>query len=101
MFHNFAAIKTYQERFNRNSVSDDVYRKLFRFSKPNVEWLSHHFLSESLETRGGALSSLQCMEVTLSYLSDPGFQNSVAQVMGVSQSTVSNVLSRSFPSIVS
>ena len=78
-----------------------MYRKLFRFSKQNVEWLSHHFLPESLKARGGALSLLQCSKVTLRYLSDPGFQNLVAQVMGVSQSTVSNVLSRSFPSIAS
>lgn len=38
--------------------------------------------------RGSALTNKMDMEVLLRYLADPGFQNSVSEVAGVSQSTI-------------
>ena len=47
--------KVYKER--RDSFSM-YYRSLYRFEKKNVEWMVDHFLVESNETRGGALTNL-------------------------------------------
>ena len=80
--------KVYKPRINREEISNPTYRKLFRFDKQNVEWLAQTFLPENHETRGGCLSPTERMESTLHYLADPGYQTSVAQVMGVTQPTV-------------
>ena len=82
-------VKMYKNRFNRDGITDNVYRQLFRFSKENVRWLGECFVDDIQESRGGALTQTQKMEITLRYLADPGFQTSVAQVAGVTQSTVS------------
>ena len=66
----------------------EEYRKLFRFSEENVEYLVDQFLPSATETRGGALTAKQKMEITLRYLCDPGFQTSVSYEVGVTQSTV-------------
>lgn len=79
--------KVYQERRTTPLVAEE-YRLLHRFSKENVSYLAQEFLEESNETRGGALSAIQRMELTLRYLADPGFQRSVSYQVGVSQSTV-------------
>lgn len=65
------------------------FKTLFRFEEMNVEWLSNHFLEDSLETRGGALSSLQKMKICLRYLADPGYQSGIGEELGISQGTVS------------
>lgn len=72
--------------------SNQDYHQLFRFTEENVKFLTREFIRETEETRGGALSPKQQMEVTLRCLSDPGFQRSVGFEMGVSQSTVSKTL---------
>ncbi len=51
-----------------------------------------HFLGESFETRGGALSNKVKMEIYLRSLSDPGFQTGVEIDLGVHQSTVNKVI---------
>ena len=56
---------------------------------------------DSAERRGGCLSALTCMEITLKYLSDPGYQISVAQMMGVTQSSVSKIIKQTLHSISS
>lgn len=50
------------------------YKKLFRFTKENVDWLSLEFLGENFETRGGRLTNHQRMQAFLRYMSDPGYQ---------------------------
>ena len=42
--------------------------------------------------KGGALSNKQKMEVCLRYMADPGFQNGVSEVVGISQPTVSRTV---------
>ena len=55
--------------------------------------MSDHFLGPaSGEKRGGDLSNNQKMEVCLRYMADPGFQNSVSEVVGISQPTVSRTV---------
>lgn len=54
--------------------------------------MAEHFLGESTETRGGAVSNKQKMENLLRTLGDPGFQVSVGAVGGVHQTTVSKTL---------
>ncbi|CAH1993151.1 unnamed protein product [Acanthoscelides obtectus] len=75
--------------------NDDIYRKLFRFNRENLEWLANHFLDDNedpVETRGGALSPTRKMEIFLRNLGDPGFQQGVAVDLDVNQSTVSRTL---------
>lgn len=93
-------IKQYSERRQTPQLDED-YKRLYRFTKPHVEFLANEFLQENYETRGGALSSVQRMEVTLRYLADPGFQRSVAYQSGISQSTVSKTVSKTLAEIVS
>lgn len=75
-----------------------MYRQLHRFDKEEVEWLATK-LFETHETRGGALSPVQKVEVTLRYLSDPGFQNSVSKETGIHQSTISKTIATVLPRI--
>ena len=77
----------------REPATEHYYRTQFRFSKPSVRWLSNHFLGpDTGETRGGALNNQQRMEIALRYYADPGFQNGVSEVVGVSQATVSRTV---------
>ena len=93
--------KVYNTRFDRDEVNPTTYRKLFRFSKENVKWLSETFLPQNFETRGGRVTPLAQMETTLAYLADPGYQTSVAQVMGLSQPTVSRYVASTLDTISS
>lgn len=76
----------------RRETLPSEYRRLFRFNEENVHWLANHFIGERNEKRGAALTSDQKMKVFLRYVSDPGYQNSVAEVIGIKQSTVSKTI---------
>ena len=89
--------KTYKER---HITSPDDYKKLYRFTKENVEWLAEYFLGESGETRGGALSNKARMKIFLRYLADPGYQNGIGEEIGVHQTTVSKVINSVVSKIV-
>lgn len=80
--------KKYEER---KFIRDDRYKELVRFDKGSVEYLSTLFLQDSNETRGGAVSPVRKMEVFLRYLSDPGFQNGVAEDFGLHRTTVNKI----------
>ena len=90
MFLNLRNQKTYKERRYINDES--LYKKLHRFRKDHVEWIASHILGENTETRGCALTSIQKLEVTLRYLSDPGFQISVGNEVGIHQTSVSRTV---------
>lgn len=92
-------VKFYHERRLAPVFLED-YRRLHRFSPEHVKFLAETFLVETNETRGGALSAIQRMEITLRYLSDPGFQRSVAYQVGVTQSTVSDTVRKTLSQIV-
>ena len=47
----------------RKVQSMDTYRSLFIFHDVNVACISEYFLGKNTETRGGALSNKQRMEV--------------------------------------
>lgn len=84
--------KVYRER---RKYENSQYRKLFRFTEENVEWIANHFLADLIHDpfgRGGAISKKTKMEIFLRYLADPGFQQGVAVDCGVSQSVVSAVV---------
>lgn len=85
------AEKSYKRRVETQS---DDYRNLFRFNEGNVHWLANHFIGEQqiIERRGGALNPDQKMKIFLRYMADPGYQNSVGEVVGVKQSTVSKTI---------
>lgn len=68
------------------------YKSLYRFEEQNVAWLGNHFLGESEERRGGALTSKQRMQVFLRYMADPGFQSGLGEEMNIHQSTVSKTV---------
>ena len=92
MFMNIRSPKVYDDRFDRYNIKGERYRQLFRFDKENVAWLAERFLTDKRETRGGALQTVQKMEMTLRYLADPGYQTSEAKIMGVTQPTVSTTI---------
>jgi hypothetical protein len=52
--------KEYQPR---RIAPASTYRSEFRFNEENVSWMAEHFLDEYTETRGGAISNKQTMEV--------------------------------------
>ena len=83
--------KVYRER---RRTLEATYRAEYRFDEGNVEWLAEHFLHESQETRGGALSPKQQMEVFLRHISDPGFQVGVGKDIGIHQTTVSKTFAK-------
>ncbi|XP_064646190.1 putative nuclease HARBI1 [Lineus longissimus] len=99
MFMRIRQQKVYKNRIDRDEISPATYRKLFRFEKENVEWLAATFLPDTVENRGGCMTPLARMETTLHYLADPGYQTSVAELMGVTQPTVSNCVSSTINSI--
>jgi hypothetical protein len=81
------------KEYKQRRVTENLdYRKLYRFDEVNVEWISDHFLGPSEETRGGALTSKQKMQIFLRYMADPGFQIGVGEDIGVEQSTVSKII---------
>ncbi|CAH1979873.1 unnamed protein product [Acanthoscelides obtectus] len=68
--------------------NEDIYRKLFRFNRENVEWLANHLLDDNedpVETRDGALPPTRKMEIFLRSLGDPVFQQGVAVDLDVNQ----------------
>lgn len=75
-FMQIRAAKNYRDRVITHHGD---YHELFRFTEENVDWLSDYFLGQSDETRGGALTSKQKMEIFLRMLSDPGYQVRVAK----------------------
>ena len=77
----------------RNTPNCRDYKSQFRFTEQSVMWLAEVFLGRDTgETRGGALSNKQKMEITLRYMADPGFQNGLSVELGVSQPTVSRTV---------
>ena len=78
----------------RRECRDVKYKQLYRFEEENVVWMADHFLDHSGETRGGALTAKQQLEVLLRYVpvGDPGFQIGVGEDIGVHQSTVSKTI---------
>jgi hypothetical protein len=72
------------------------FRTLYRFEEANLEWVASHFLGQSEETRGGALSPKQRMQIFLRYIADPGFQIGVGEDLGVTQSTACKVIHEVF-----
>ena len=82
--------KVYKER--RQPI-DTYYKTQFRFDEASVAWMAEHFLgADSGERRGGALTNKNKFEICLRYMADPGFQNGVSEVVGVSQPTVSRTV---------
>ncbi|KAG8299208.1 hypothetical protein J6590_106527 [Homalodisca vitripennis] len=65
------------------------FKELHRFNEDNVEWLANRFLVATVETRGGALSSVHKTKICLRYLADPGYQKGIGQELGIDQATVS------------
>jgi DNA-binding MarR family transcriptional regulator len=83
------AKKEYKGRRESRTIA---FRSLYRFDEENVLWLSEHFIGESSENRGGALTPKQHMLVFLRYMADPGFQKGVAEDIGIDQTTVSKTV---------
>lgn len=76
----------------RRCPPGEHYKTLYRFNEENVKWIAKHFLTETGERRGGALSSEQKMKIFLRYVADPGFQSGIAEEMGIHQTTVSKTV---------
>jgi nuclease HARBI1 len=76
----------------RATQAETDYRKLYRFTHENVIWIAKEILGESYETRGGALSHVQKVEITLRYLANPGFQIGIAKEVGVHATTVCKII---------
>lgn len=91
--------KIYKPR-STNFQNDNV-QQIYRFKSENVEWLSEYFLENIHETRGGGLSKLDKMLTFLRFVSDPGFQVGIAEIIGVHQSTVSRTIKEVANAIVS
>ena len=51
--------------------------------------MAEHFLDSTGETRGGAPTTKQQLQIFLRYVGDPGFQVEVGEDIGIQQSTVS------------
>lgn len=76
----------------RRCAASEHYKSLYRFTEENVQWIASHFLEETQERRGGALSSEMKMKIFLRYMADPGFQSGIAEEMGIHQTTVSKTV---------
>ena len=73
----------------RRTCQGTNYHSLYRFDQENVIWIGEHFIDDATgETRGGALTTKQQMEVFLRHVGDPGFQEGVGEDIGIHQSTV-------------
>ncbi|KAK9696329.1 hypothetical protein QE152_g31966 [Popillia japonica] len=88
------------------------YKVLYRFTKENVEWITHYFYGDdnldtrggavfnvewihgddNLDTRGGAVFNEIKMKCFLRYVGDPGFQSGIGEDLGIHQSTVSKII---------
>lgn len=66
------AKKVYRKR--RFEEDDRNFRKLYRFSPENIDFLVDNFMPAYYETRGGALPNKTKMKIFLRYIGDPGFQ---------------------------
>ena len=73
-------VKVY--RVPRESYVEE-YKSLYRYDKENLQSVADHFLGEYSENRGGGLSNEQKGNIFLRYFSDQGFQNVVAEDVGV------------------
>ena len=62
--------------------------------REHVQWLADHFIGADADTRRGALSPLQQMQVLLRYFSDPGFQRGVGEDLGIYQTTVCKTVTK-------
>ncbi|XP_030746444.1 putative nuclease HARBI1 [Sitophilus oryzae] len=92
-FMNLHAQKQYKVRRKANWRD---FKSLYRFQEENVNWMATYFSGENLERRGVALPSNHKMKVFLRYTANPGFQMGVATVaeeLGITQSTVSKTIS--------
>ncbi|KAJ8967661.1 hypothetical protein NQ314_002696 [Rhamnusium bicolor] len=87
MFMQVRKMKVYPKRRRIDNC-----KQLLRFGNDSIDFLASQFLPENIETRGGALSSRQKMEILLRYFGDPGFQSGVAEDMGVHRSTVTKTV---------
>ncbi|KAK9753041.1 hypothetical protein QE152_g3766 [Popillia japonica] len=78
----------------RRKVTDNRdYKVLYRFTKENVEWITHYFYGDdNLDTRGGAVSNEIKMKRFLRYVGDPDFQSGIGEDLGIHQSTVSKII---------
>lgn len=94
---NVRNVKLYKPRSSPHAKD---FKSLFRFEEDNVQWLANTFLGESVEYRGGALTSLHKMKICLRYLSDPGYQKGIGEELGVDQSTVSRAVSSVVDSVI-
>ncbi|KAJ4442878.1 hypothetical protein ANN_04471 [Periplaneta americana] len=66
----------------------DSVKSVLSFNEENVEWIANYFLCAMNESRGGALSSKQRIEIFLQFVSDPGFQAGIGKDIGVHRTTV-------------
>lgn len=82
-------VKHYRERLE---CEEDRYKELYRFTEDSVVWMADYFIGESLESRGKALTPKQRMMIFLRFLGDPGYQNGIAEDIGVSRSTVTKTI---------
>lgn len=76
----------------RRNTDERKYKSLYRFGPESVDFLVDFFMDAGEETRGGALSTKQRMQIFLRYMGDPGFQNGVGEDIGVHQTTVSKTI---------
>lgn len=81
MFMQVRERKVYRERREVGG------KQLLRFEDESVNFLVNEFLPYTEETRGGALTSREKMEIFLRSVADPGFQSGVAEDVGVDRST--------------
>lgn len=83
--------KIYKER--EDGSDSNNFKSLYRFTKPNVDWLNAYFFgTEKTETRGGAITNLLKLKAFLRLVGDPGFQVGIGQDLGIHQTTVSKII---------
>lgn len=76
----------------RRDIEERDCKSLLRFESRSVDFLAAEFLEET-DSRGGAISRRQQMEVFLRFVGDPGFQSGAAQDLGVHRSTANKTIS--------
>nr|CAI5839259.1 unnamed protein product [Callosobruchus analis] len=82
------AVKHYKRGLQ---TSPNEFRHCYRFNEAKV---ANHFFVDENEARITALSSFQKIKVFLLYIADPGHQNSVAEIIGSHQSTLSKTIAK-------
>lgn len=75
----------------RRLIDERNCKELLRFESQSVDFLAAEFLVEN-DTRGGALSRRQQMEIFLRFVGDPGFQSGAAQDIGAHRSTANKTI---------